>query len=409
MVGKMMNKRGELARWRALFVAFYFILVGSSLSLSFLVLPERILDAIPPVVKPVALGWLPDETAVRVAGEMVSISSGYHNPWRQRTVLSLTCTPLEMERLYGLVDRLLKYRRYDGVFDAIHVAVPRESFRFNETYPTSTELQQRLAIDNNPRVIVHRLLDMGPITRFIAPILYERHPDTRIVVVDIDSQGMDWQQRGMRFHSARFTEPTSRNGPDTRDLLHLVHNSQKVDPDAVWCLQGEDFSVNEASNTVEASWDTFPLHTSDKRGSIRWNQVHFCRATGGVLVKPRHFQGFQYNQTSYHPSCFWDDDRWIGFQMERLGTPLKVLQPERNREDSVKDSLLWQRRRLGALSGLTELNTRLQSQQTRRRLGALSGLTELNTRLQSQQTCTLAWMAQHPESFPTARLHTTPS
>ena len=221
-IGKMANRRRELARWRPLLLTFYFILVGSSLSLSFLVLPVRILDVIPSFANPVDLDWRNDDTASKVAGEVVSISSGYHNPWTQRTVLSLTCTPLEMERLYGLVDQLLNFRRYDGVFDAIHIAIPRESLRFNETYPSSGELQQRLAVDSNPRIIVHRLSDMGPITRFIAPILYERHPDTRIVAIDVDSRGMDWQKRGTRFHSARFADPTSPNGADERDLLHLV-------------------------------------------------------------------------------------------------------------------------------------------------------------------------------------------
>lgn len=314
-----------------------------------------------------------------------------HDPTRHRTVLSLTATPAEMDRLHDLVSRLLRYRPYEQLFDAIHLSIPHESSRFPDLpYSSLTDLQKMYT---DKRVILHRLADFGPLTRYIGPLAYEKHPDTAIVIIDIDSQGMDWQIRGRSY---------DQNPAPVRDLVQLVQYGTLLDPTAMWCLAGEDFSIDEAGQ-VSAVWDTFPRHNTshmihndydnnDNSEGVSWNLVHFCRGVGGLLFRPRQFRDFWYNQTAYHESCYWDDDRWVAFQMERMGVDRKALHlPRRNTvaHTYTYARLLSRRRASMNLYG--------------RRLGALSGLTKLNAKLESDKTCTKAWIRHHNETFPTAQ------
>jgi hypothetical protein len=312
-----------------------------------------------------------------------------HDSTRRRTVLSLTATPAEMDRLHDLISTLLQYSPYEQLFDAIHLSIPHESSRFPDLqYPSLTDLQ-RMYTDK--RIILHRLDDFGPLTRYIGPLAYEKHSDTAIVILDIDSQGMEWQIRGRSYDQ----HPTP-----VRDLVQLVHYSNQLDPAAMWCLAGEDFFVNEAGQ-VTAAWDTFPRHNTtdmirndhdvENSERVSWNLVHFCRGVGGLLFRPRQFREFWYNQTAYHESCYWDDDRWVAFQMERLGVDRKALHllPRRNMVAHAYSHLFSRRHRAMNFHG--------------RRLGAISGLTKLNAKLESDQTCTKAWIQHHNETFPTAK------
>jgi hypothetical protein len=190
------------------------------------------------------------------------------------------------------------------------------------------------------------------------------------------------------------------DGTENRDLVRLVQYGSQLDPAAMWCLAGEDFYLDEAGQ-VTAVWDTFPRHNTrnddnDNQGSddrsepVSWNLVHFCRGVGGLLFRPRRFREFWYNQTAYHESCYWHDDRWVAFQMERLGVDRKVLHlPRRNNMVAHKHSHFLSSRGRSMLHG--------------RRLGALSGLTKLNAKLESDQTCTKAWIRHHNETFSTAQ------
>lgn len=124
-----------------------------------------------------------------------------------------------------------------------------------------------------------------------------------------------------------------------------------------------------------------------------------------------------HSQSEYHESCFWDDDRWVGYQMERVGVPLKVVHP--NATHLMDLSLVVDRK---PLDGADPLSHRRRLRRTdyvspignvtlpdprhsptvrqRRRLGSL---TEITNRLKSDQTCPLAWLEHHPDAFPTAR------
>jgi hypothetical protein len=303
---------------------------------------------------------------------------------QRRTVLSLTVTPAEMDRLQDLVKELLHHHPY-AIFDAIHLSIPHQSSRFpDQPYPSLETLQTMF---NDSRIVLNRLHDYGPLTRYLGPLAYEQHPDTAIVIIDIDSQGMDWQIRGRSYQRA---EPV-------RDLVQLVEYAQALDQAAMWCLQGEDFAVESSTTAyndsnitttlvnIKAVWDTFPMHKTDDNTGVTWNLVHFCRGVGGVVFRPRQLVNFWYNNTAYHESCNWDDDRWVSFQMEQLGVQRKALH--------LVHRDVW-----------TTKAPSKRSPPHGRRLGSLSGLTKLNAKLHSDQTCTKAWLKRHNTSFPTARV-----
>jgi hypothetical protein len=190
-----------------------------------------------------------------------------HDPTSRRNCFSFTSVPDEINALVKHVKNILKYGRYAGVIDCIHLSIPHRSLRFGgEEYPKTDEL---LKLVDDPRIIVHRLFDYGPMTRYIGPLAYEQHPDTSIVIFDMDSNGMI--------------------GNKDKDLVTLFHAAHKVDNDAMWCLQGENFWVE--NGLVKPKWDTFPLH---RTRAVEWNLVHFCRGVGGLLFKPKQFVNFWY-------------------------------------------------------------------------------------------------------------------
>jgi hypothetical protein len=129
--------------------------------------------------------------------------------------------------------------------------------------------------------------------------------------------------------------------------------------------------------------------------------VHFCRGVGGMLFKPKHFRNFFWNQSDYHESCFWDDDRWVSYQLERQGFPLKVVHVPHTPyhaptpvELALKSAMEARRRSDAAASNADDKSSQ------HRRLGSL---TAVNGNLHSDHTCPIAWLTMHPDAYPTAR------
>jgi len=331
----------------------------------------------------------------------------HHDPTKRRHCFTFTAVPSEVTRLLTNVQQLLDFDRYAQVLDCVHISIPHFAMRFSEErYPTTAELQQRLT---DPRVIFHRLPDYGPMTRYIGPIAYEQHPESSMILFDIDSSNMM---------------------SSVKDLVLLFFAARQMDANAIWCFQGEDFLVD--GDQVTPVWDTFPAHTWKNAEDLQyeWNQCHFCRGVGGMLFKPKHFVDFWYNQSEYHASCFFDDDRWVSYQMDRQGFPLKVIHPTSNLLDlkyllATKDESdenpsaqqQRQRRRLLVNSTMPSLPPPFLQQDPawdittnnytsalrllgHRRLGSL---TQITKQLKSDVTCALAWMNKHPNAYPSAR------
>lgn len=324
-------------------------------------------------------GFLPPATSVPVQRRpqrpiirsnqlLHSTTTGNHTPTDQRVVLSFTVVPTEIDQLVQLVRRLLIQPRY-SIFDAIHLCVPWIPMRRegDASFGTTESLLQ--AFPSSPRIILLRLPDLGPMTRYIGPLQYEQHPYTRIVVFDIDALNMDFQ------FSADEDMVENYSG-DLFNIPRLVHASLFIDPDAVWCNFGHDMSYRQ--NKMSTEWHSYQ---AVKATTLKWNHVHICRAVQGLLIQPRFFNNFWYNQTDYHESCFWDDDRWVSFQFERQNISRKEAH-----------ALSWNDSYVAPTSKRTAT--------LRRRLGTLS---RMNLQVNPDKNCVPAWLNQHPESFPDAR------
>jgi hypothetical protein len=199
----------------------------------------------------------------------------HHNPEARRNCFSFTSVPAEIDALLVQVRNVLGYDRFSRVIDCIHLNIPHRSIRFGgEAYPKTEDLMKMV---DDPRIIIHRLFDYGPMTRYIGPLSYERHDDTSIVIFDIDSSDMI--------------------GSKPKDLVALFHAARFLDKEAMWCLQGENFLVE--NGVVAPKWDTFP---SQWTMGLEWNLVHFCRGVGGLLFKPKQFKSFWYKYATAPPS-----------------------------------------------------------------------------------------------------------
>jgi hypothetical protein len=302
----------------------------------------------------------------------------HHDPSQRRNSITFTTMPDEIPRLQITVKAILEFMTADpkNTFDAMHLCVPDRPMRSEDAYPSTPELQ---AIFTDPRIIIHRLPDYGPMTRYLGPLAYEKHPESAIILFDIDSDDLTYDL-GTDY------DLNTDDFNHTRDIIHLIHASRHLDESAMWCNQGENFAMNEFQQ-VRPDWGLFPV---TPQGNYSWNHVHFCRGVGGMLFKPKHFVDFWYNQSEYHESCFWDDDRWVSYQMERQGFPLKVVHVPKTPIASAMAS-----------SSKTGNITASNEKSSHRRLGSL---TEKNKSLKSDEMCPIAWLTKHPDTYPTARV-----
>ena len=380
-------------------------------------------------------------------------NSPHHDPTKKRRCFAFTAVPKEINKLFEKVEGILKYERYANVLDCIHLVIPDRSTRFGDIhYPTTQQLLDR---NVDPRIIITRTsFDYGPMTRYLGPLHFEQHPETSVILFDIDSDQM--------LHN-----------PD-KDLAVLFFAAEHIDTTAMWCFQGENFYVDD-QNRVHSAWDTFNA-TEDPRYKLWYNQCHFCRGVGGLLFKVKHFKDFWWNQTAYHESCFWDDDRWVSFQMERQGILMKVLHAPITKVDNKPGSQEWfdvtgqgivrdpvmedvrekeirvettserlnNKRLIEALqhsdgNPQNRLTLRMKTTTTEKQRNALlqfqhldkvlpndntfqsasgesdradqdavahrrlGSLTQITVRLVSDQTCPLAWLSRHPNVYPSAR------
>jgi hypothetical protein len=305
----------------------------------------------------------------------------HHDPTQRRNSITFTTMPHEIPILQITVNSILEFMTLDpeNTFDAIHLCVPDRPMRSTDNYPSTPQLQE---IFTDPRIIIHRLPDYGPMTRYLGPLAYEKHPESAIILFDVDSNDLTYDL------DTDYDETGSLN--HTRDIIHLIYASRHLDESAMWCNQGENFAMNEFLQ-VRPNWDLFPL--TPAAGNYFWNHVHFCRGVGGMLFKPKHFVDFWYNQSEYHESCFWDDDRWVSYQMERQGFPLKVVHVPKAPIESATAASSSEK---GDSTG-----TATNEKSSHRRLGSL---TDKNFALQSDQMCPVAWLTKHPNAYPTARV-----
>ncbi len=300
-----------------------------------------------------------------------STTTGIHHPDQQRTVLSLTTVLDELYDLAGMVDTIITNHSYHSMFDAIHINIPWLPLRSSPFPHTQTLIDM---FPDDPRVIIHRLADYGPMTRYFGALAYEQHPETIIITFDVDTDQFD-----------------------IAPLRRLIQASREMDPNAIWCNYGEDFIVIDEA-TIRPYWDTYNAYLS-KDQTLAWNQVYFCRAARGFLVKPKFFQHFVLNATDYHRSCFWDDDRFLSFQMAVLGIQRKSVHTGDWYLNEYLPRQEQKRKCQTDASSANVLLPKVQRQERHRRLGSLS---EVNVRNRADYHCTMAFLKTHPDLFPLA-------
>jgi hypothetical protein len=301
-----------------------------------------------------------------------SFTKGHHDPTQQRTVLSFTTVPSELPNMVIMIQRIVSDAHYN-VFDAIHINIPWTSLRFqDETFPPSLELLDKFPTD--PRIIVNRLMDYGPMTRYFGALGFEQHPETRMIVYDIDSDHVNMAQ-----------------------LQLLLRGVNELDPQAIWCNFGEDFKNihhdADGHSIIQPHWGTYPSYLA---GDLSWNLVYFCRGARGILIQPKHFSRFVLNATDYHASCFWDDDRFISFQMGVLGFERKNIHTAEWYINNYVPEFEQKKQACRAEAAAATAN---KKKQRRRRLGTLSAI---NNKNKPDIHCTRAYLKAHPHLFPLA-------
>ena len=112
-----------------------------------------------------------------------------------------------------------------------------------------------------------------------------------------------------------------------------------------------------------------------------WNEVEIFRAVNGVAIRRKWFDDIWYNATDYDLGCFWTDDHWFSFNMERQNVSIKLIH---DYQQSIREQ-------------------QSENNEKQRRLGTL---TQVNNGLKSDPSCTIAIMKKHPSIWKNARNET---
>lgn len=243
---------------------------------------------------------------------------------RDRVVMSMTAVPSEIPEA---LNNLLYEQSF--VVDCIYLNIPYIQLRNkNALYPSTEEL--RVMFPQNG-VIIHRILaDAGPTTRYLGAIELESDPETLVITMDMDP----WN-----FHN--FT---------IQQLVEYAH----FDRNSVWTVWGENMVWNPLTGYWAVDYWRYPL-VIDDTFQKSWNTVEILRAVNGVAFRRKWFDDLWFNATDYHIGCFWTDDHWFSFNMERQGIGIKLIH---DYEQSVKEREEKNQRRLGTL---TQVNNELNS------------------------------------------------
>ena len=195
---------------------------------------------------------------------------------KPRVVVSLTTIPSRLSRLRPTLNSLLTQ---DYPPTAIYLAVPRQSVREGKPYRMPGWLADYPAI-----TVIDSERDWGPASKLLPALLAEREcPDTLVITVDDDN-----------------IYPREMVGT-------FVTFSQRL-PDAALCFRG---------HVVAGRWkESRAVFGTRVSAPTRMDIVTGC---GGILVKPRFFDGAVFDYDGAPPSAFFVDDIWISGHLARRG------------------------------------------------------------------------------------------
>ena len=195
---------------------------------------------------------------------------------KPRVVVSLTTIPSRLTRLRPTLNSLLTQ---DYPPTAIYLTVPRRSVREGKPYRMPDWLPGYPAI-----TVIDSERDWGPASKLLPTLLAERErPDTMIIAVDDDN-----------------VYPREMVGT-------FVRFSQRL-PDAALCFRG---------HVVAGGWnESRAVFGTRVSAPTRMDIVTGC---GGILVKPRFFDGAVFDYEGAPPSAFFVDDIWISGHLARRG------------------------------------------------------------------------------------------
>jgi hypothetical protein len=240
-----------------------------------------------------------------LAGSIRSFSQGVHNVHQQpRTCLCLLATPPGMSTLRETMQLVFTQSdNDDGLyhyepFDCIHLTLTDQAIRFSpdQVYDTAGDFLPFLMED--PRLIVHRLFDHGPLTEYMGPASLEQHPDTSLTFL-------------------KLSELVTK----TEQVRQVLAAATDLDKQAFWCLEGENFLWKSDRQSVVSK----PVQMQNVQVA---SEADTCRGSP-LLLRRRHFDDFLWNQTDYHSECAKEKQgRWLSFQVHRQDYPVKVIRDE---------------------------------------------------------------------------------
>lgn len=263
-----------------------------------------------------------------------------------RVVVSMSATPKEiLNGLNGTINWILSEEQTYKV-DAFYLQIPYMQIRDgNKLYPSTKVLESYFPQN---KVVIHRLfVDAGPMSRYLGVMELETDPETLIISFDVD------------IESKKRTD----------DFIEKFVRMSKYDGNVWWNMQSETPIYSQSKQTItRIAWGLWPVIYDDEHG-VAWERRTVFRAVSGVGYRRRFLDDVWMNATEYHEGCFWDDDHWLSFNMERKGILVKRIVEYENDH---------QRRRTGSLS-------------------------KINTKLNSKKMCTAAIMRRHPDIWIEAR------
>jgi heat shock protein HspQ len=192
---------------------------------------------------------------------------------RERVVFSVTTTPDRIVYLPAVISQLLASR---VCASAVYANIPDVYAKTGEVYDIPEALYTLSASD--PRFVINRCPDHGPLTKLYPTLLIERDPSTIILLCDDD------ETYAPRSHS------------------ELVMRSRADHTSA--------FGYRGVIVGADGEWDSIEVASSNGQ------EVSFLETYAGVVYRRAHFST-EFKPPTQESACWTTDDVWIGAELAK--------------------------------------------------------------------------------------------
>eukprot|EP00299_Pterocystis_sp_00344_P016440 c8255_g1_i1.p1 GENE.c8255_g1_i1~~c8255_g1_i1.p1 ORF type:complete len:467 (-),score=97.82 c8255_g1_i1:106-1473(-) len=235
-----------------------------------------------------------------------------------RFVISVTTIPARLPYLID-VFKAISWNNYHP--DAVYLAIPRKSLRFEQDYILPEYIREHPVVK-----VLWSDVDYGPATKLLPVLKVETDPDTCIMTVDDDSFPKDFHIH--LFITAALLFPDAALGFGGWNVQCIVNFGDscrrdwdmKYGPDYLFVRQNYNFACVEMRTTYGR------YHCAEEVSELLHPKAaDVLEGTEGAVYRRKFFDDSIFDSSGTPKEMFFVDDVWISGNLALKGVPRLVV------------------------------------------------------------------------------------